>query len=173
MNKFCFGAIYNGRLWEKELRVSALLHTRRSHSHRAISAGIRTDAVRVPYDFHAQAVAIYDARKNPGGVRGACWSTVHRCAIKGLQNLSLTECVWHFEIDTPFHWVRSKSKPFKYSQSLTSAAFACCTNNTFTVYIGNLLQCYCNSISFAAQLRPGPERQVLFQPFIHSVFAKL
>ena len=23
MNKFCFGAIYNGRLWEKELRVSA------------------------------------------------------------------------------------------------------------------------------------------------------
>ena len=26
MNKFCFGAIYNGRLWEKELRVSALIH---------------------------------------------------------------------------------------------------------------------------------------------------
>ena len=24
MNKFCFGAIYNGRLWEKELRVAAL-----------------------------------------------------------------------------------------------------------------------------------------------------
>ena len=24
VNKFCFGAIYNGRLWEKELRVSAL-----------------------------------------------------------------------------------------------------------------------------------------------------
>ena len=24
MNKFCFGGIYNGRLWEKELRVSAL-----------------------------------------------------------------------------------------------------------------------------------------------------
>ena len=24
MNKFCFGAIYNGRLWEKELCVSAL-----------------------------------------------------------------------------------------------------------------------------------------------------
>ena len=24
MNKFCFGAIYNGRLWEKELRVSTL-----------------------------------------------------------------------------------------------------------------------------------------------------
>ena len=24
MNKFCFGAIYNGRLWEKELGVSAL-----------------------------------------------------------------------------------------------------------------------------------------------------
>ena len=23
MNKFCFWAIYNGRLWEKELRVSA------------------------------------------------------------------------------------------------------------------------------------------------------
>ena len=23
MNKFCFGVIYNGRLWEKELRVSA------------------------------------------------------------------------------------------------------------------------------------------------------
>ena len=23
MNKFCFGAIYNGRLWEKELCVSA------------------------------------------------------------------------------------------------------------------------------------------------------
>ena len=23
MNKFCFGAIYNGRLWEKALRVSA------------------------------------------------------------------------------------------------------------------------------------------------------
>ena len=26
MNKFCFGAIYNGRLWEKELRVSALIY---------------------------------------------------------------------------------------------------------------------------------------------------
>ena len=24
VNKFCFGAIYNGRLWEKELGVSAL-----------------------------------------------------------------------------------------------------------------------------------------------------
>ena len=24
MNKFCFGTIYNGRLWEKELGVSAL-----------------------------------------------------------------------------------------------------------------------------------------------------
>ena len=23
MNKFCFGVTYNGRLWEKELRVSA------------------------------------------------------------------------------------------------------------------------------------------------------
>ena len=26
MNKFCFGAIYNGRLWEKELGVSARIH---------------------------------------------------------------------------------------------------------------------------------------------------
>ena len=26
MNKFCFGAIYNGRLWEKDLGVSALNH---------------------------------------------------------------------------------------------------------------------------------------------------
>ena len=25
MNKFCFGAINNGRLWEKELGVSALM----------------------------------------------------------------------------------------------------------------------------------------------------
>ena len=27
MNKFCFRAIYNGRLWEKELCVSALKGT--------------------------------------------------------------------------------------------------------------------------------------------------
>ena len=27
VNKFCFGAIYNGRLWEKELGVSAQMHT--------------------------------------------------------------------------------------------------------------------------------------------------
>ena len=35
MNKFCFGAIYNGRLWEKELCVSALKDTGYPHDGRA------------------------------------------------------------------------------------------------------------------------------------------
>ena len=36
MNKFCFGVIYNGRLWEKELRVSALKVYNHSLEDRAI-----------------------------------------------------------------------------------------------------------------------------------------
>ena len=50
MNKFCFGAIYNGRLWEKELRVPAHKNSYR-HDRRADKNPYRHDrrADKNPY----------------------------------------------------------------------------------------------------------------------------
>ena len=63
----------------------------------------------------------------PHTTGGACWSTVYRCANKGLQNYP-KQCVRHCEIDTPFHCFQSKSNPFQCCQlkrilSNTSANF--------------------------------------------------
>ena len=65
-------------------------------SHKARTrSGTRNRTMPIDNETHApQPVATYDARKNPGGGGGgACWSTVYRCANKGLQNLSLTVCL--------------------------------------------------------------------------------
>ena len=51
MNKFCFGVIYNGRLWEKELRVSALVDTGYPHDGRA-------DKDSYPHDRHNQYIML-------------------------------------------------------------------------------------------------------------------
>ena len=57
MNKFSFGAIYNGRLWEKELRVSALLDTGYPHDGRADKNSYphdgRADKDSYPHDGRA------------------------------------------------------------------------------------------------------------------------
>ena len=75
-------------------------------------------------------------------------STMYRCANKGLQNYP-KQCVRHFEIDTPFHCVQSKSNPFQCCQlnciiSYTSATFVYWTD---TVYIGNILQFFRSSVT--------------------------
>ena len=62
MNKFCFGAIYNGRLWEKELRVSALNDTGYPHDGRADKDSYphdgRADKDSYPHDRHNQYIML-------------------------------------------------------------------------------------------------------------------
>ena len=58
MNKFCFGVIYNGRLWGKELDVSALNDTGYPHNGRADKYSYphdgRADKDSYPHDGRAE-----------------------------------------------------------------------------------------------------------------------
>ena len=132
-------------------------------SHKARTRnGTRNRTMQIVSETHArQPVATYDARKTPGG-RGLLVNCVPMHEQRTAK-LILNSVFSILNLIHLFTWSCQKSKPFQCSQSLTSAAFECCTNNTY------IQENYCNSISLAAQLRPGLEHQVLFPPRIHKL----
>ena len=102
--------------------------------------GTRNRTMPIVNETHApQPVATYDARKNPEG-RGLLVNCEPMREQK-IAKLILNSLFSILKLIPLFTGSGQKSKPFQCSQSLTSAAFECCTNNkyTCTVYTGKLL----------------------------------
>ena len=96
-------------------------------SHKARTrSGTRNRTMPIDNETHApQPVATYDARKNPGG-RGLLVNCVPMREQRTAK-LILNSVFSILKLIPLFTGSGQKSKPFQCSQSLTSAAFECCT----------------------------------------------
>ena len=117
--------------------ASVWLHPDPSHKARTRNR-TRNRTMPIDNETHApQPVATYDARKNPGG--GGLLVNCVPMREQRTAKLILISVFSILKLISLFTGSGQKSKPFQCSQSLTSAAFECCTNNTYTVYTGKLL----------------------------------